>query len=154
MDLLHSLGQLFLGSVPTIIIVLLFYLFLRWAFFTPIEKAMAEREARMDGARAEAARVEAEARQEMESYEGALRKARGEIFAEQEGVRREALESRAKLLKAMRARAQEDVLAATKRIEAEFQAARAQVEREAPALAGEIVRSILEKPFSLRGAVR
>jgi F-type H+-transporting ATPase subunit b len=154
MDLLHSLGQLFLGSVPTIIIVLLFYLFLRWAFFTPIEKAMAEREARMDGARAEAARVEAEARQEMESYEGALRKARGEIFAEQEAVRREALESRAKLLKAMRARAQEDVLAATKRIEAEFQAARAQVEREAPALAGEIVRSILEKPFSLRGAVR
>jgi F-type H+-transporting ATPase subunit b len=154
MDLLHSLGQLFLGSVPTIIIVLLFYLFLRWAFFTPIEKAMAEREARMDGARAEAARVEAEARQEMESYEGALRKARGEIFAEQEAVRREALESRAKLLKAMRARAQEDVLAATKRIEAEFQAARAQVERDAPALAGEIVRSILEKPFSLRGAVR
>jgi F-type H+-transporting ATPase subunit b len=154
MDLLHSLGQLFLGSVPTIIIVLLFYLFLRWAFFTPIEKAMAEREARMDGARAEAARVQAEARQEMESYEEALRKARGEIFAEQEAVRREALESRAKLLKAMRARAQEDVLAATKRIEAEFQAARAQLEREAPALAGEIVRSILEKPFSLRGAVR
>jgi F-type H+-transporting ATPase subunit b len=154
MDLLHSLGQLFLGSVPTIIIVLLFYLFLRWAFFTPIEKAMAEREARMDGARAEAARVEAEAKQEMESYEEALRKARGDIFAEQEAVRREALESRAKLLKAMRARAQEDVVAATKRIEAEFQAARSQVEREAPELAGEIVRSILEKPFSLRGAVR
>jgi F-type H+-transporting ATPase subunit b len=154
MDLVHSLGQLFLGSVPTIIIVLLFYLFLRWAFFTPLEKAMTEREARMDGARAEAARVEAEAKQELESYEEALRKARGEIFAEQEAVRREALESRAKLLKAMRARAQEDVVAATKRIEAEFQAARAQLEREAPALAGEIVRSILEKPFSLRGAVR
>jgi len=149
MDILHSLGQLFLGSVPTIIIVLLFYLFLRSVFFKPIQKAMAEREARIDGARAEAAAVEAEAKHEMESYHGALRQARAAIFSEQETVRREALESRAKLLKAMRVRAQEEVVAATKRIEAESQAARAQVEREAPMLAGDIVRVILEKRSSL-----
>jgi len=151
MDLLHSLGQLFLGSVPTIIIVLLFYVFLRWAFFTPIQKAMAEREARIDGARAQAAAIEAAAKQEMDSYHDALRKARAQIYTEQEAARREALENRGKLLKAMRARAQEEVQAATQRIEAEFQAARAQVEREAPVLAGEIVRTILEKPFSVGG---
>ena len=51
----------------------------------------------------------------------------------------------------MRARAQEDVLAAIQRIDAEFQTARAQIEREAPVLAGEIVRTILEKPFSVGG---
>ena len=153
MDILHSLGQLFLGSVPTIVIVLLFYLFLRWAFFTPIEKVMAERQARIDGAKAEAAAVEEAAKQEMESYHEALRKARGEIYVEQEAARREALENRAKLLKAMRARAQEDVLLATERIEAELQAARAQVEREVGALAGEIVRIILEKPSSVGGGV-
>jgi len=153
MDILHSLGQLFLGSVPTIIIVLLFYLFLRSVFFTPIQRAMAEREARIDGARAEAAAVEAEAKHEMDSYHDALRQARATIFTEQEAVRREALENRAKLLKAMRVRAQEEVLAATKRIEVELQAARAQVEREAPALAGDIVRVILEQRTSLGGAV-
>jgi F-type H+-transporting ATPase subunit b len=151
MELLHSLGQLFLGSVPTIVIVLLFYFFLRWAFFTPIEKAMAEREARIEGAKAEAAAVEEEAKREMDSYRDALRRARSEIFTEQEAARREALENRAKLLKAMRVRAQEDVLLATQRIKTEFQAARAQVEREVPMLAGEIVRIILEKPSSASG---
>lgn len=153
MDILHSLGQLFLGSVPTIIIVLLFYLFLRSVFFTPMQRAMAEREARIDGARAEAAVVEAEAKHETESYHDALRQARAAIFNEQETVRREALENRAKLLKAMRVRAQEEVVAATKRIGAESQATRAQVEREAPTLAGDIVRVILEKPSSLGGGV-
>ena len=151
MDILHSLGQLFLGSVPTIIVVLLFYLFLRWAFFTPVQKAMAEREARIDGARKEAASVQATAKQEIEKYEESLRKARAEIYAEQEAARQEALESRAKLLKAMRARAQEDVTNAKKRINAELEAARAQVEREVPALAGEIVRMILERPSAGRG---
>jgi F-type H+-transporting ATPase subunit b len=153
MDILHSLGQLFLGSVPTIVIVLLFYVFLRWAFFTPIAKVMAERESRIEGAKAEAAAIEQTIKQEMESYQQALRKARGEIYTEQEASRREALENRAKLLKAMRVRAQEEVLLATKRIEAELEAARAQVEREAPALAGEIVRIILQKPSSVGSGV-
>jgi F-type H+-transporting ATPase subunit b len=151
MDILHSLGQLFLGSVPTIVIVLLFYFFLRWAFFTPIQRAMAEREARIDGAKAEAAAAEAAAKREMDSYHDALRKARAEIYTEQEASRQEALDSRAKLLKAVRLRSQEDVLFATRRMEAEFEAARAQVEREVPALAGEIVRTILEKPPLLGG---
>jgi len=151
MEILHSLGQLFLGAVPTIIVVLLFYFFLRWAFFTPIQKAMAERDARIEGARKEAVAVEAAAKQEMDSYHEALRKARAEIYAEQEASRQAALDNRAKLLKAMRSRAQEEVAEAKKRIALELEAARAQVEREAPALAGEIVRIILEGPSSLPG---
>jgi len=151
MEILHSLGQLFLGAVPTIIVVLLFYFFLRWAFFTPIQKAMAERDARIEGARKEAVAVEAAAKQEMDSYHEALRKARAEIYAEQEASRQAALDNRAKLLKAMRSRAQEEVAEAKKRIALELETARAQVEREAPALAGEIVRIILEGPSSLPG---
>jgi F0F1-type ATP synthase membrane subunit b/b' len=118
MEIAHQLGKLFLGAVPTVIVVLLFYFFLRWAFFGPIQKAMAERNARIEGARAEAAAAEAGAKQEMDSYHDALRKARGEIYAEQEQARQEANDNRAKLLKAMRARAQEDVNAAKKRIAA------------------------------------
>jgi F-type H+-transporting ATPase subunit b len=154
MEILHSLGQLFLGAVPTIIVVLLLYFFLRWAFFTPIQKAMAERDARIEGARKEAAAVEAAAEQEMDSYHEALRKARAEIYAEQEASRQAALDNRAKLLKAMRSRAQEEVAEAKKRIAGEVETARTQVEREAPALAGEIVRIILEKPSSLRDGTR
>ena len=72
MEILHQLGELFLEAVPTIIVVLLFYAFLRWAFFGPIQKAMAERAARIEGARAEAASVEAAAKQELDTYHEAL----------------------------------------------------------------------------------
>ncbi len=151
MEILHQLGTLFLDAVPTIIVVLLFYWFLRWAFFQPIQKAMAERTARMEGARAEAAAVENAAKQELDTYHEALRRARAEIYGQQEAARQEALESRAKLLKAMNARAQEDVKAAKARIATDLAAARAQVERETPALAAEIARVIVERPSSLRG---
>jgi F0F1-type ATP synthase membrane subunit b/b' len=151
MEIAHQLGKLFLGSVPTVIVVLLFYFFMRWAFFGPIQKAMAERNARIEGARAEAAAAEAGAKQELDSYHEALRKARAEIYAEQELRRQEALENRAKLIKAMRSRALEDVNAAKKRVAEELAAARAEVELDAPILAGQIARAILEKPSTLRG---
>jgi len=151
MDIFQQLGELFLEAVPTVIIVFLFYLFIRWAFFGPIQKAMAERSARIEGARAEAAKVEAEARQELDAYNEALKKARAEIYAEQEAARQAVLEDRAKLLKAMRSRAMEEVAAAKKKIAAEFDTARAELERQAPELAGQIARAILETPTPLRG---
>lgn len=151
MDILHQLGELFLQAVPTVIIVFLFYLFMRWAFFTPIQKAMAERDAKIEGARREVAEVEEAARQDLENYNEALRKARAEIYEEQEAARQAILEERAKNLKAMRSLAQKEVAEAKKKIAAELAAARAQMERQTPELAGEIVRNILEKPISLPG---
>jgi F0F1-type ATP synthase membrane subunit b/b' len=146
MEILHQLGELFLQAVPTVIIVFLFYFFMRWAFFTPILKAVDERRARIKGARAEAAKAEAEATRELDSYNEALRKARAEIYAEQEAARQAVLDERQRLLKAMRSRAQEDVAAGKKKIAEEIEAARAEIERNVPTLAGEIARMILERP--------
>jgi F-type H+-transporting ATPase subunit b len=151
MDILHQLGDLFLQAVPTVVIVFLFYLFMRWAFFTPIQKAMAERDSKMDGARREAAAIEDAARRDLENYNEALRKARAEIYAEQQAARQAILDERAKNLKAMRTLAQKEVAEAKRRITAELAAARTEVERQTPELAGEIVRTILENPFSLQG---
>ena len=151
MEIIHQLGELLLEALPTIVIVLLFYFFLRWAFFQPIQKTMAERNARIEGARAEAAAVEASAKQELDSYNDALRKARAEIYAEQEMARQAALDDRAKLLKAARARAQEEVEAAKKRMAADLAAARTELERQTPALARQIASRILEKPSPSNG---
>jgi F0F1-type ATP synthase membrane subunit b/b' len=107
---------------------------------------MDERTARIEGARAEAAKAEAEAKKELDTYTDALRKARGEIYAEQEAARQVVLDERGRFLKAMRSRAQEDVTNGKKKIAAETEAARAELERSVPALAGEIARMILEKP--------
>ena len=146
MVIAHQLGELFLGAVPTVIIFLFFYLFLRWAFFTPILKAMAERKGLIEGARSEAASVEAAARQELDTYTQALRSARSQVYAEQEVARQAVLDERAQLLRAMRTRSQEEVTEAKKKIAANTTAARAEIERQTPALAGEIARIILERP--------
>ena len=147
MEILRQLRDLFIQSIPTIIIVLIFYHFLRWAFFGPIQKAMAERTAKIEGARAEAAAARADAEKDLDTYNEAVRKARGEIFAQQEQARQVVLDERARLLKAMRGRVQEEVAEAKKRIAGEVAAARKDVEAQVPALAGEIVRGILERPF-------
>lgn len=150
MQILHQLGELFLQSVPTVVVVLLFYAFLKWAFFTPIRKAMAERTARIEGARAEAAAVEAEAKNDLNAYNDALKNGRAKIFAEQEAARQTVLDERTRLLQAMRNRVQEEVVAAKKKIAAETAAARAEIERQSPELAAEIARTLLKGP--VRGA--
>ena len=154
MEILHQLGNLFLQAVPTVIIVFLFYLFMRWAFFTPIQKAMAEREAKIEGARKDAAKVQAAANQDLQDYNDALKKARAEIYAEQEVARQAILQERSKNLKAMRTLAQKEVAEGKKKIDADLAVARKEIEASAPAMAGEIARSILEKPLSLQGETR
>ncbi len=154
MEILHQLAELFLQAVPTVVIVFLFYLFMRWAFFTPIQKAMAERDAKIEGARREAAALEADAGKELQDYNDRLRKVRGELYAEQEAARQVVLDERARLLKAMRSRALEEVADAKKKIAAEQVSARHEVESQTDSLAAEIVRVILENPSPTQGAVR
>lgn len=153
MAILQQLGWLFLKSVPTIIIFLLFYWFLRANFFKPLERTLAERNARITKARAEAEAVQAAAKEKVHSYEDALRKARAGVFAEQETSRQAALDERAKLLSSVRKLEQELVRKEKERIAREFGAARAQLESESANLAGQIVKMILERPAApLSGA--
>jgi F-type H+-transporting ATPase subunit b len=150
MEIVHQLAALFLQALPTAIVVVLFYFFLRWAFFQPIQNAMAERSKRIDGARAEAAEIERAAQRDLDSHNQGLKNARAEIYAEQEQARQAALVERAKLLKALRDRVRDEVAATKKGIENELAAARAEVESQAPALAQEIARMILKKPSPSR----
>ena len=73
MDLVRQLGQLFLAAVPTVVLVFLFYFFLRWSFFKPIEHVLAERRARIEGARRAADASRHEAQEKLRSYRAALK---------------------------------------------------------------------------------
>src|SRR5580704_17181620 len=79
---------------------------------------------------------------------------RAEIYAEQEVARQAILQERSKNLKAMRTLAQKEVAEGKKKIDADLAVARKEIEASAPAMAGEIARSILEKPLSLQGETR
>jgi len=145
MELLHQLGELFLQAVPTVVILFLFYLFLRANFFRPLERVLAERSARTEGARRTAEMSQAAAQEKLRAYQDALKKARTAIYAEQENARRSLLEERAALLRDTRNRSNDEVRAAKAKISAEVATARAELEKSSPALAGEIARVILER---------
>ena len=105
MQMLLQLEDLFLQSVPTIIIVLLFYVVLKYTFFQPLMKAMDERSARTEGARREAEASQVAAREKVHSYEEALKKARIAVYAEQDVARRVILDERANKVREARTRA-------------------------------------------------
>lgn len=152
MQILQQLGGLFFKSIPSIILFLLFFWFLRANFFKPLERTLAERNARITKARVEAQGVQAAARDKTQSYEEALRKARATVFAEQEASRQAALDERAELLRKARAAAQDVVRAEKERIGREFTAARSQLESEATVLAGRIAERILNSPAPIGGS--
>ncbi len=145
MEILYQLGELFLEAIPTVVIVFLFYLFLRWSFFGPITRVMAERHVRTEGARRDAEASHAAAEEKVRQYQEALKAARAEVYAEQDTARRTLLEERAALLRSSRTRASEEVRAAKEKVAAQLAAAAAELERQTPLLAGEIVKAILER---------
>jgi F0F1-type ATP synthase membrane subunit b/b' len=142
-EILNQLGDLFLAAVPTVILVFLFYLFLRWSFFGPMERVLSERHKRAAGARQEAEASRVAVQEKLRAYNEALRKVRGEIFVEQEAARRKVLEERQAAVSAARSAAQQELQTAKKALAADVEAARASLEQSSGALAGEIAETIL-----------
>src|SRR5258707_10216166 len=110
-EIVHQLGELFLQAVPIVLIVLAFYLMMRALFFKPLLAVMAERDARTAGARKAAATAEAMAAEKVKQYQEALKRARAQVYAEQEAARKKVLDERAALLKEARNKAAAEVAA-------------------------------------------
>jgi F0F1-type ATP synthase membrane subunit b/b' len=153
-EILNQLGDLFLAAVPTVILVFLFYLVLRWSFFAPIERVLSERHKRAAGARQEAEASRIAVQEKLRGYNESLRNVRGEIFVEQEAARRQVLEERQAAVSAARSAMQEELQVAKKELAAEVEATRAQLEQASGVLAGEIADTILAGGPSGPGGAR
>jgi F-type H+-transporting ATPase subunit b len=147
-DLVHQLGELFLGAVPVALIVLVFYLVLRSLFFQPLLKVMAERDARTLGAQKSAEAAQAAAAEKIRQYEEALKQARAEVYAEQEAARKKLMEERAAFLKEARAKAAAEANAAKEGFDREFTVAKKELEATAVQLSVEIARRVLQNPLA------
>lgn len=150
-DLVHQLGELFLGAVPVALIVLVFYLLLRSLFFQPLLKVMAERDARTLGAQKSAEAAQTAAAEKIRQYEEALKQARAKVYAEQEAARKKLMEERAAFLKEARAKAAVEVNAGKQGIEKEFAAAKKELQATAAQLSVEIARRVLQSPIAPAG---
>jgi len=144
--IVHQLGELFLQAVPTVLIILLFYIILRGVFFKPLLAVIAERDARTAGAQKAAEAAQAAAAEKIKQYQDALRQARGQVYAEQEAARKRLLDERAAQIKEARVKAAAEVNAAKARVAAELAAARREIEASVAQLAAEIARRILQVP--------
>jgi len=142
--IVHQLGELFVGAVPTIILILIFYFILKSLFFKPLLAVMAERQARSIGAQKAAQASEAAAAEKDKRYQDALHQARAAVYAEQQAARKKLLDERANLLKDARTKTAADVNAAKQRVAAELAAAQREMEPGIAQLAGEIASRVLE----------
>jgi F-type H+-transporting ATPase subunit b len=142
-ETLRQLGELLLGSVPTIIMMVVLYAIYTVVVHKPLTRVLAERRAKTEGAiekaRADIAAAEASTAQ----YEQRLREARVALFKSQEARRQAALQARSAAVATARTRAQEQVKQAREVIEHEKIAAQDALQSESVRLATEIVRTVL-----------
>ena len=143
MEILQQIGELALQAVPTVVLLLVFFFFLKSQFFGPLLRVMQERDQRIAGARKDADAAKVAAEEKKKAYQEALRKARGEVYAEQDTARRAVLAERSKQAREARAKANERVRAAKEKLASELAAARGQIDAESQTLGAEIARAIL-----------
>lgn len=144
------LVPLFVGALPTVLLVFFMFFFLRWAFWRPFERVLAERDSRTEGARKEAEALLAAANQKLREYEESLRHARAEIFREQEASRQQVLEQRNQALRQARTEAGEMVREAKLDIARDVEQAKKNLEAESQRLADEIARTLLQSAGGAR----
>lgn len=142
-EILHQLGGLLLGSVPTMVLFLLIVVSYRFLVYEPLTRVLAERHDRTEGAIEEANRSIAAAGQKAQEYEARLREARKAAFEARAQRLRQWNEEREAALAAARASTQKKIADARLSVDQEVQAARRVIESSADDLAKKVLRAVL-----------
>jgi F-type H+-transporting ATPase subunit b len=143
-ETIRQVGELLLGSIPTIILLLLLYGIYTMLVHKPLGRVLAERRSKTEGAIEKARADIASAEVRTAEYEQRLREARATVFKSQEARRQQALQVRAAAVAEARARAQSQVDQARSAIEEDKQAAQDGLQAESGKLAAEIIRAVLQ----------
>ena len=143
MEILHQLGGLVLGSVPTMVLFILLVAAYGLLVRRPLDATLAERRARTSGAVEQARGAIAAAEAETSVYEDKLRAARSEIMVARERRLQQWETERDHALESARALAQDQVKAAKIEIEAMSIVARKQIEEATAQLSDQILRAVL-----------
>jgi len=143
-EILAQLGGLLLGSVPTIIFIVLLYFIYNAVVHKPLVAVLAERRSRTEGAIEKARADIAQAEASTADYEQRLREARMTLFKSQEARRQLALQARSAAVAESRTKAQAQVEQARKAIDQDKVTAQSSLEAESGRLAAEIIRTVLQ----------
>jgi F-type H+-transporting ATPase subunit b len=144
-QILNALGGLLLKALPTFLLVLLVHFYLKQMFYRPLDKVLDERYRATEGARELAQESMETAARKTAEYEAAIRDARGELYREQEEVRKQWRREHAAAVEEARRDAEAQVGRAKADLAAGVEEARRTLEAESETLAGRIVESILRR---------
>ena len=143
-ETLRQVGELLLGSIPTIVFMVLLYGSYTVLVHKPLTRVLAERRSKTEGAIEKARADIAAAETRTADYEQRLREARMAVFKSQELRRQQALQARAAAVAEARSQAQAQVEQARAAIEKDKTAAQAGLQGESGRLAAEIIRTVLQ----------
>jgi F-type H+-transporting ATPase subunit b len=142
--MLHDVGQVALRAIPTIILFLFLYFYLKSMLFKPLQEVLGRRREATDGARKRAQEALDRAEAKVKEYEAALRTARGDIFTEQEKQRKSWRDEQTALIAAARDKATARIKEGRLQIAADAANAQAGLNTQAETLADQIVAQVLK----------
>jgi F-type H+-transporting ATPase subunit b len=142
--LVNQIGELLLGSIPTIVLFLLTCAMYNFIVHRKLMAVLGERRARTEGAVEKAKRDIAAAETKAAEYDERIRQARVAVLKGAEERRRQILEARAKTLAEAKAAADLQVKAARAALEKEVAEARTGLQAQAEALSIIIMRTVLK----------
>jgi F-type H+-transporting ATPase subunit b len=140
---LQALGGILLQAIPTIVLLLIVHFYLKWMFFRPMREVLEKRRQATEGARESADAMLKQASQKTATLEAALRKARDEIYQENEEQRRRWIGEQTNRLEEARRESRELIHKAKQELDAEAETAKRSLTATAETLAEDIARSLL-----------
>jgi F-type H+-transporting ATPase subunit b len=141
---LRQVGELLLGSIPTIIFMVLLYGLYNLLVHKPLAKVLAERRSKTEGAVEKARADIAAAEARTAEYEQKLREARLAVFKSQEARQQQVLQARAAVAAEAHAKAHAQVEQARAAMEKDKIAAQENLQAESSKIAAEIIRTVLQ----------
>ena len=151
MDTLNQLGELLLASIPAIMGLLIVWAGYRSIVYSPLQRVLAERQARTEGAIQQAQAEIASAEARTAEYEQRVLEARTQIYMTQEAHSRRVMQERDAALADARKKADAKIREARAALEKDVLAAKASLQQQVEILADEIIESVLRPAAVVEG---
>ena len=140
---LSALGGILVRAIPTFLLVLFLYLYLKRVIFRPLDSVLSQRYQATEGARQAAAAGMEEASRKASEYSAALSAARVEIYRIQELERNQLRDQQADAVREGRQRSEAAVKEGRRQLDAEVESLKRSLALETETLAIEIAQAVL-----------
>jgi F-type H+-transporting ATPase subunit b len=144
-ETLRQLGDLLLGSIPTVLLFFVLFAAYRILVHKPLARVLQERRSQTEGAIEKARADIAAAEARTAEYENALRDARLQIYRVQETRRQKAMQARAAAIAEARLKADAQIKQAKAALAEDVARSKDTIQAEAERLASEIISTVLRQ---------